>query len=79
MNTCPVESKERGRGGALVCPELQTWVAERLQAEAAVLKERRKGREEKILARGSQAAGGGDDDNTAPAKAKAKAKAKGGV
>ncbi|CAK0841047.1 unnamed protein product [Prorocentrum cordatum] len=44
--------QERGRGGALVCPELQTWVAERLQAEAAVLKERRKGREEKILARG---------------------------
>ncbi|CAK0796418.1 unnamed protein product, partial [Prorocentrum cordatum] len=61
--------QERGRGGALVCPELQTWVADRLQAEAAVLKERRKGREEKILARGV-GPGGGDDDSGAPAKAR---------
>eukprot|EP00959_Pyramimonas_sp_CCMP1952_P000537 10238-Pyramimonas_sp.AAC.1 len=34
--------QERGRGGALVSPDLQTWVSGRLQSEAAVLKERRK-------------------------------------
>jgi len=43
---------ERSRGHALVAPELEQWVATRLQAESAVLKERRKGREERLLARG---------------------------
>ena len=45
--------QQRGRGSALVAPELKEWVAERLQKEAAVLKERRKAREEKVLAQGS--------------------------
>ncbi|CAK0872167.1 unnamed protein product [Prorocentrum cordatum] len=61
--------QERGRGGALVCPSLQSWVASRLQEEAAVLKERRKGREEKIIARG-----GVEENSTTRPKAKAKAK-----
>ena len=39
------------RGGCCVCPELQSWIAEQLQKESAVLKERRKAREERQLAR----------------------------
>ena len=39
----------RSRGMALVDPALQRWVADRLQAESAILKERRKGREEREL------------------------------
>ena len=42
----------RSRGQALVSPELEKWVSERLQEESAVLKERRKGREERMLAAG---------------------------
>ena len=41
--------QERGRGKALACPLLEEWVAERLKSESAVLKERRKGREERML------------------------------
>lgn len=41
-----------GRGRALIAPELQEWIASRLRDEAAVLKEKRKGREERQLARG---------------------------
>ena len=36
----------------MVAPDLEEWVAERMQKEAAVLKERRKGREERLLAQG---------------------------
>jgi hypothetical protein len=43
---------ERSRGHALICPELEKWVAGRLAEESAVLKERRKGREERLLAGG---------------------------
>ena len=43
---------ERSRGHALVCPALETWVAERLKDESAILKERRKGREERLLYQG---------------------------
>lgn len=39
------------RGGAAVCPALQTWIAEELSRESAVLKEKRKAREERSLAR----------------------------
>lgn len=39
------------RGGAAVCLALQTWIAEELSRESAVLKERRKAREERSLAR----------------------------
>jgi hypothetical protein len=63
--------QDRGRGKALVCPLLEEWVAERLKSESAVLKERRKGREERMLAspvEDQMPAGGGG----APA-AKAKA------
>lgn len=41
----------RARAHALICPELEKHVASRLAEESAVLKERRKGREEKQLAR----------------------------
>ena len=43
---------ERSRGHALICPDLEKWVAARLAEESAVLKERRKGREERQLASG---------------------------
>jgi len=55
----------RARAHALICPELEKHVATQLAEESAVLKERRKGREEKQLSRGSAvaaaapAAGGG--------------------
>ncbi len=39
------------RGGLCVCPDLQAWIAGELQKESAVLKERRKAREERTLAR----------------------------
>ena len=42
----------RSRGHALVCPNLEIYVAEKLASESAVLKERRKGREERQLAAG---------------------------
>ena len=42
----------RSLGVALVSPELEEWVAGRLQKEAAILKERRKAREEGQLGRG---------------------------
>ena len=44
--------QQKGRGSALVAPELKERVAERLQKEAAILKERRLAREEKVLALG---------------------------
>ena len=43
---------DRSRGHALVCPALETWVADRLKDESAILKERRKGREERLLYQG---------------------------
>ena len=54
----------RSRGHALVAPALESWVASRIQEESAVLKERRKWREEHILAAGlaipAPSGGGGD-------------------
>ena len=38
-----------GRGQVCVCPLLQEWVSEELRKESAVLKERRKAREERTL------------------------------
>ena len=38
---------------ALVAPELQTWISGRVAERSAILKERRKGREERILAAGA--------------------------
>ena len=46
----------RASGPSLIMPELAKWVAESLSSEAAILKERRKGREERAQA---AAAGGG--------------------
>lgn len=53
------------RGHALVCPDLETWVAERLREESSVLKERRKGREERALVTAARFDDrfGGDGDN----------------
>ena len=45
----------RPNGRALIAPELTKWISTRLQEEAAILKERRKGREERQLARGPEA------------------------
>ena len=39
------------RGGVMVAPALQKYIAEQLALESAVLKERRKAREERALAR----------------------------
>ena len=41
---------ERSKGHALVCPALESWAADQLQCESAILMERRKGREERLLA-----------------------------
>jgi hypothetical protein len=46
---------KRSSGLALVSPELLTWLSSRLGEEAALLKERRKGREERQLAAGETA------------------------
>ena len=43
---------DRSKGHALVCPELELHVASKLAAESAVLKERRKAKEERQAARG---------------------------
>ncbi|CAK0878486.1 unnamed protein product, partial [Prorocentrum cordatum] len=51
--------KDRSRGSALVCPALESWVAEKLREESAILKERRKGREERLLERGAPPRAGG--------------------
>ena len=49
---------DRSRGSSLICPALEAYVASRLHDESSVLKERRKGREERLLAR-SEALDGG--------------------
>ena len=36
----------------MVCPSLKEWMAEQLKSEAMIMKERRKAREERNLARG---------------------------
>ena len=47
------------RGDLCVGPLLQAWIAEQLSAESAILKERRKAREERTLTRGGGGGGGG--------------------
>ena len=42
------------RGGVCVCPSLQDFISEELRKEAAVLKERRKAREERELQKGDR-------------------------
>ena len=41
--------QSRGRGSSLVSPELEAYVAEKMKEDAAIFKERRKGREERAL------------------------------
>jgi len=52
---------EKSKGHALVCPALEQHVATKLAAESAVLKERRKAREERTLAAGEAPAAGAAD------------------
>ena len=49
----------RPKGSALVAPELEKRVAAQLGKEASILKERRKGREERELVAAAFAPGGG--------------------
>jgi hypothetical protein len=39
------------RAGLCICPKLTEWIAEELKKESAVLKERRKAREERLLSK----------------------------
>ena len=54
---------ERPKGAALVCPALAQYVAQKMQEDAAVLKERRKGREERELLAAATATPGGGGRN----------------
>lgn len=47
------------RANLCICPALQSWIAEEMGKESAILKERRKAREERQLARPKQNAKGG--------------------
>ncbi|CAK0808368.1 unnamed protein product, partial [Prorocentrum cordatum] len=62
----------RSKGHALASPSLEKHVAERMQEESAILKERRKGREERRMARsvsssGADTAPGGGDQGVSDA------------
>lgn len=50
--------QRKSRVHALVAPQLEAWVAEKLAKESAVMKDRRKGREERLLALAMQPTGG---------------------
>ena len=39
------------RGAVCICPALQDWISDELRREASIMKERRKAREERELAR----------------------------
>ena len=67
----------RARSSALVSPLLEQHVASRLAEEPAVLKERRKGREEKQLARGPPA-GGADDAGAGADRGRGRGRKRGG-
>ena len=65
----------RPKGAALVSPQLERFVADRLSEEASVLKERRKGREEReLLAAATTPSGGGNNNNKKKNKDKDKDK-----
>lgn len=51
---------ERSRGHMLIAPALEIWVSDRLREESSILKERRKGREERLLATGALEPGSQD-------------------
>ena len=52
--------EDKGQGAALVSPDLEQWVAAEMQKESAVLKERRKAREERTMHQTEQEAGGAE-------------------
>lgn len=47
-----------GHGAIVISPELKTWISTEMAREASVLKERRKAREERALARQPKGGGG---------------------
>ena len=47
------------RGELCICPLLSEWIAKELQKESAVMKERRKAGEERVLARPKKGGKGG--------------------
>ena len=57
------------RGLLMVAPDLQSHISDELHRESAVLKERRKLREERLAARGLPPAGGGGGGGSASAAA----------
>jgi len=56
----------RPNGSALICPALTEFISGRLREEASILKERRKGREERQLARGIDAGASGSHGGGGP-------------
>ena len=58
------------RGDLCVCPLLQSWIAEQLSAESAILKEQRKAHEERTLTRGGGGGGGNHRDGEKGGKKK---------
>ena len=57
-------SGAQSRSQLCICPELRAWIASEVQKESSVLKERRKAREERVLAnpkkKGGKGGGGGE-------------------
>ncbi len=51
-----------GHGNICMCSELRLWIAEQMRADPAVLKERRRAREERVIRRAPpQPKGGGKE------------------
>ena len=54
-----VMSRAQSRSQLCICPELRAWIASEVQKESSVLKERRKAREERVLANPTKGGGQG--------------------
>ena len=54
--------RARAAGGAAYCPALRSYVTERLARDAALMKERRKMKEERDLAKKATKGGGKNKD-----------------
>ena len=52
-------SGAQSRSQLCICPELRAWIASKVQKESSVLKERRKAREERVLANPKKKGGKG--------------------
>lgn len=59
MQDAHIFTGQQTRGTLCICPKLSEWVAEELKKESAVLKERRKAREEHLLAKPKAKSGAG--------------------